>query len=136
MVDQTNAAISGRLLAEMADRKEIGAVPDRYCAAYETLDAERVRQLIPFATLSVLRSQLEPYKSLKCTVMSPPIFLRFDGSEPGSATITFKIRHVAEMKADGPPKTNDIAVTMALSRRERGTPWQIVRIEHQPVEAR
>ena len=136
MVDQTNAAISGRLLAEMADRKEIGAVPDRYCAAYETLDAERVRQLIPFATLSVLRSQLEPYKSLKCTVMSPPIFLRFDGSEPGSATITFKIRHVAEMKADGPPKTNDSAVTMALSRRERGTPWQIVRIEHQPVEAR
>ena len=136
MVDQPTAAISGRLLAEMADRKEIVALADRYCAAYETLDAERIRQLIPFAAMSLLRSQLEPYKSLKCTVMSPPIFLRFDGNEPGSATITFKIRQVAEMKADGRPQTSDIGVTMSVSRRERGTQWQIVRIEHQPVEAR
>lgn len=110
--------------AEERARTEITLLVQQYCSAYETLEVDSVRKLFPRVYLSVLRSQFESYTSLQCTLTGPLTLMVVDAGPNGRASVMYKMRHVIQMKAGGPPRIVDLAGMMTVSRSE-SAPWTI-----------
>jgi hypothetical protein len=121
-----NPAIS----ADEHAKQEIQVLVTNYCSSLETLQPERVKQLWPLAPVSILRDQFRQYKTLKCTITSPPKFERLDASDAGGAQVKFDVKEVIEMRSGGAPKTLETTATMVVSRMGFQRPWLIDRVRH------
>lgn len=113
-------------------KQEIGRLVNNYCAALGTLNPSVVRKLFHLDNERALRDQYKEYKSLKCTVASPPEYDRLDSSEAGGAQLKFGMKQATEMKSGGAPKSLEYIVTMVVSRRAFQSPWLIDRVIYEP----
>lgn len=102
-----------------------------YCAALDSLNPARVRGLFHLDNERELRTRYREYKSLKCTISSPPEFDRLDASEAGGAQLKFGMKQVLEMKSGGAPGPTEYIVTMVVSRKGFQTPWLIDRVNYE-----
>ena len=126
--DKPTAPIS----AEDHAKNEIQQLVSNYCLAYETLDANRVRTLFPLAPMDDLRHQFHDYKTLRCTISSPPKYDRLDPSAAGGAQLKFGMKQEIQMRSGGAPKVYETIVTMVASRPNFQSPWLIDRIRAEP----
>jgi hypothetical protein len=120
------------ITAEEHAKQEIAQLVKNYCAALATLRPERVRSLFHLDNERLLRDQYREYKSLKCTVSSPPEYDRLDASAAGAAQLKVGLKQAVEMRSGGAPKDHDFIVTMVVSRREFQSPWLIDRVLFEP----
>src|SRR4029453_18924740 len=109
-------------------KAEIKDLVNRYSSAYETLKAENIEKLFPQIRQTTLKEQFRQYKSLKCSITAPPEYDRLDASAAGGPQNKFGMKHVITMQSGGAPKTQELIVTMVLSRTEFQSPWVIDRV--------
>jgi hypothetical protein len=119
------------MTAEEHAKAEIAQLVRNYCAALETLHPATVRGLFHLDNERELRARYGEYKSLKCTLSSPPEFDRLDATEAGGAQLKFGMTQVLEMKSGGTPGPTDYIVTMVVSRRGFQSPWLIDRVSYE-----
>ena len=118
--------------AEDHAKNEIQQLVTNYCASLETLKPDRVKKLWPLAPVASLRDQFKDYKSLRCTITSPPKFDRLDASAAGGAQLKFGMKQEIEMRSGGAPKVYETIATMVVSRMNFQTQWLIDRVRHDP----
>jgi len=80
------------------------------------------------------KAQFSSYKSLKCTVTSPPEYDRITVNGVGGAQIKFGMKQEMAIKVGGQPAVAEQIVTMSVSRRDLQRPWLIdwVNVEPKP----
>lgn len=118
--------------AEDHARNEIGQLVTDYCSALQTLNADRVKKLWPLAPMATLRAQFHEYKSLRCTITSPPKFDRLDASPAGGAQVKFGMKQEIQMRSGGAPVVVETIGTMVVSRLNFQSAWLIDRVWHDP----
>jgi hypothetical protein len=118
--------------AEDHAKNEITQLVTNYCAAYETLQPDRIKQLFPLAPMAILRDQFRQYKTLKCTITSPPKFDRLDASAAGGAQVKFGMKQEIQMRSGGAPQVIETIATMVVSRTDFQAPWFVDRVRHDP----
>jgi hypothetical protein len=114
--------------AEDHAKDEIQRLVADYCASLETLDADRVKKLWPLAPMATLKMQFKTYKSLRCTITSPPKFDRLDASAAGGAQVKFGLKQQIVASSGGAPEVKEMDITMVVSRLNFQSAWQIDRI--------
>ena len=114
--------------AEDHAKQEIGQLVKNYCTALGTLNAANVRKQFHLDNERSLRDAYREYKSLKCTISSPPEYDRLDAREAGGAQLKFGMKQAVEMRSGGAPKVLEHVVTMVVSRRDFQSPWLIDRL--------
>jgi hypothetical protein len=114
--------------AEEHAKQEIGQLVKNYCAALSTLNAASVRKLFHIDNERSLRDQYREYKSLKCTVSSPPEYDRLDAIAAGAAQLKFGMKQVVEMRSGGAQRDHEFVVTTVVSRKDFQSPWLIDRV--------
>lgn len=114
--------------AEDHAKDEIQRLVTNYCASLETLDANRVKKLWPLAPMATLKMQFKTYKSLRCTITSPPKFDRLDASASGGAQVKFGLKQQILASSGGAPEVKEMEITMVVSRLNFQSAWQIDRI--------
>jgi hypothetical protein len=122
---------SAPITAEEHAKQEIGRLVKNYCTALNSLDPAKVRSLFHLDNERELRTRYKEYKSLKCTISSPPEFDRLDASEAGGAQLKFGMKQVLEMKSGGAPGPTEYIVTMVVSRKAFQSPWLIDRVNYE-----
>jgi hypothetical protein len=123
--------VAAPITQEEHAKQEIGRLVKNYCAALDSLNPARVRGLFHLDNERELRTRYREYKSLKCTISSPPEFDRLDASEAGGAQLKFGMKQVLEMKSGGAPGPTEYIVTMVVSRKGFQTPWLIDRVNYE-----
>jgi hypothetical protein len=118
--------------AEDHAKNEILQLVTNYCVALESLQADRVRKLWPLAPVGTLRDQFHEYKSLRCTITSPPKFDRLDASAAGGAQVKFGMKQEIQMRSGGAPDVKETIATMVVSRLNFQSQWLIDRVRHDP----
>jgi len=114
--------------AEDHAKQEIGQLVKNYCAALTTLNAATVRKLFHIDNERSLRDQYKEYKSLKCTVSSPPEYDRLDATAAGAAQLKFGMKQVVEMRSGGAQRDHEFVVTTVVSRKDFQSAWLIDRV--------
>ena len=114
--------------AEDHAKDEIQRLVTNYCASLETLDADRVKKLWPLAPMPTLKMQFKTYKSLRCTITSPPKFDRLDASASGGAQVKFGLKQQIQASSGGAPEVKEMEITMVVSRLNFQSAWLIDRI--------
>jgi hypothetical protein len=117
--------------AEEHAKEEILQLVKNYCTELGTLKPERIRTLFHLDNTRELRDRFKEYKSLKCTVSSPPEYDRLDARDAGAAQLKFGMKQAVEMKSGGAPATLELNVTMVVSRKDFQSPWLIDRLLHE-----
>jgi hypothetical protein len=112
-------------------RDEIGLLVKNYCTALDTLKPATIRGLFHLDNERELKEKFKEYKSLKCTVTSPPEYDRLDSREAGAAQLKFGMKQVIKMGSGGAPATIETIVTMVVSRKDFQSPWLIDRVFHE-----
>ena len=118
--------------AEDHAKDEIQRLVTNYCASLETLQPDRVKKLWPLAPMATLRDQFRQYKSLRCTITSPPKFDRLDASAAGGAQVKFGMKQEIQMRSGGAPVVYETIATLVASRTDFQSPWFIDRVRHDP----
>jgi hypothetical protein len=114
---------------EQHAKKEIEALVETYCAAFDTLDPKRIQAVFPLANVEVLNNQFKNYKSLRCSITSPLEYERFDVNRASGAQLRFGMKQTIVMKAGGAPSTSELNVTMRVARADAQKPWLIDRVD-------
>jgi len=114
--------------AEDHAKDEIQRLVTDYCASLETLNADRVKKLWPLAPMATLKMQFKTYKSLRCTITSPPKFDRLDASASGGAQVKFGLKQQIQASSGGAPEVKEMEITMVVSRLNFQSAWLIDRI--------
>jgi hypothetical protein len=117
--------------AEEHAKEEIGQLVKNYCAALDTMKPEAVRQLFHLDNVRELKAKFKEYKSLKCTLTSPPEYDRLDAGPAGAAQLKFGMKQAIKMSSGGAPSEQETTVTMLVSRKDFQSPWLIDRLEHE-----
>jgi len=117
--------------AEDHAKEEIGQLVKNYCAALDTMKPEAVRQLFHLDNVRELKAKFKEYKSLKCTLTSPPEYDRLDAGPAGAAQLKFGMKQAIKMSSGGAPSEQETTVTMLVSRKDFQSPWLIDRLEHE-----
>jgi hypothetical protein len=117
--------------AEDHAKKEIAQLVNNYCAALQTLKPASVRSLFHLDNERELKEKYKEYKSLNCTVTSPPEYDRLDASPAGGAQLKFGMKQTVKMASGGAPQTIETTVTMVVSRKDFQSPWLIDRVSHE-----
>jgi hypothetical protein len=94
----------------------------QYCAAHDLLDLKALRVVYPKAQES-MRRQFDDYKTMECTLASPPEFSELD-AVGGSATVQVGIKQVVKYKI-GKDAVVNWATTLMLVRPEPRGKWFI-----------
>jgi hypothetical protein len=119
--------------AEAHAKKEIDALPKRYCAALETMQPDRLKELYPQVNVASHKELFRQYKSLKCTVTGPPEYERIEAENPaGFGQIKVGIKQELQMKSGGAPTVQELVYTMVVSRLNLNSPWVIDRLQVAP----
>jgi Divergent InlB B-repeat domain len=121
------------LTAEEHAKKEIDSLANRYCAALEALNPDRLKELFPQVNVASHRELFRQYKSLKCTVTAKPEYERLDAANPaGFGQIKVGIKQELQMKTGGAPTVQELVYTMVVSRLTLNSPWVIDRLQVAP----
>ena len=121
------------ITAEQHAMNAIERLVKNYCAALETLKADRVKEWFPLAPEADLRGQFSQYKSLKCTPTLPLKYERLDARPAGAARVAFEMKKVIQWKRKGGvPETQETIVTINVSRKDGSSDWQIDFVRHEP----
>jgi hypothetical protein len=128
----TDKPAEAPISAEQHATNEIQQLVTNYCASLETLQADRVKKLWPLAPMSTLRDQFRQYKSLRCTITSPPKFDRLDARAAGGAQVKFGMKQEIQRRSGGAPIVQETIVTLVASRTDFQSPWLIDRVRHDP----
>ena len=118
--------------AEDHAKKEITELVSKFCTAYESRDPDVVQKLWPLAPMPVLHDQFRQYKTLRCTITSPPKFDRLDARPAGGAQLEFGMKQEIEMRSGGAPQVRETIVTMVVSRIDFQNPWLVDRVRARP----
>jgi hypothetical protein len=116
--------------AEEHAKKEILQLVNDYCAALGTLKPDKVRSLFHLDNTRDLKAGFKEYKSLKCTVASPPEYDRFNAGAAGGAQLKFGMKQAIQMASGGAPNTKEYVVTMLVSRQDFQSAWLIDRVQY------
>ena len=111
-----------------AKKNEIPALLKEYCAALESLDPKRVKEVYPAANLDLYRRAFEPYKALKCAMAEEPKYASLDGTK-GTAQLEVGVKQMIEYRRGDAPEAMELITTMTLSRPEARTTWRIVKLQ-------
>lgn len=114
--------------AEEHAKQEIGQLVKNYCAALNTLKPATIRSLFHLDNERELKDKFKEYKSLKCSLSSPPEYDRLDARPEGAAQVKFGMKQAVDMKSGGAPKALDLLVTMVVSRKDFQSAWLIDRV--------
>jgi hypothetical protein len=115
--------------AEAHAKKEIDLLPKRYCAALETMQPDRLKELFPQVNVASHKELFRQYRSLKCTVTAPPEYERLEAENPaGFGQIKVGIKQELQMKTGGAPTVQELVYTMVVSRLNLSSPWVIDRL--------
>ena len=117
--------------AEEHAKDEILQLVNNYCAALGTLKPDKVRALFHIDNERDLKAKFKEYKSLKCTVASPPEYDRFNAGAAGGAQLKFGMKQAIQMASGGAPATKELIVTMLVSRQDFQSPWLIDRVQYE-----
>jgi hypothetical protein len=117
--------------AEEHAKDEILQLVNNYCAALGTLKPDKVRSLFHLDNERDLKAKLKEYKSLKCTVASPPEYDRLNAGAAGGAQLKFGMKQAIQMASGGAPSTKELIVTMLVSRQDFQSPWLIDRVQYE-----
>lgn len=120
------------ITAEDHAKNEIEQLVNAYCQSLETLDPKRVQKWFPLAQMGELRDEFRQYKSLRCTITSPPKYDRLDAIGAGGAQLKFGMKQEIQMRSGGAPVVLETIVTMVTSRANFQSPWLIDRVRHEP----
>jgi hypothetical protein len=111
-----------------AKKNEIPVLLKQYCAALESLDPKRVKEIYPDASLDLYKRAFEPYRSLKCTMAEEPKYASLDGTK-GTAQLEVGVKQMIEYRRGDAPEAMEFITTMTLSRPEARTTWRIVKLQ-------
>jgi len=121
------------ITAEQHAMNAIERLVKNYCAALETLKADRVKEWFPLAPEADLRGQFSQYKSLKCTPTLPLKYELLVAGPAGAARVAFEMKKVIQWKRKGGvPETQETIVTINVSRKDGSSDWQIDFVRHEP----
>jgi hypothetical protein len=118
------------ITADEFARSEILRIVNGYCAAYDSMQPAKIKQLYPQADLHDLSRQFREYKSLKCTVTSPPEYDLLNSGPNGAAQIRFGMKQAMVFKVGGQPDAQETIVSMHLSRGPFQSDWTIDSAKH------
>lgn len=118
--------------AEDHAKNEIQQLVNSYCAALETRNPKEVRKLFPLAPMDDLRTEFSTWKSLRCTISSPPAYDRLDASAAGGAQLKFGMKQELRGNSGGAPDVKELIITMVVSRKNFQSRWLIDRIQADP----
>lgn len=120
--------VAAPISAEDHAKNEIQTLVNNYCLALDSRDPNRIKKLFPLAPMADYRAQFDQYKSIRCTLTSPPKYDRIDASEAGGAQLKFGMKQELGSRSGGAPQVLDLIVTMVTSRKDFQSPWLIDRI--------
>ncbi len=100
-----------------------------YCAAYESLDADALKQVFPKASNTV-RDQFRDLNSVECTLALPPQFVQLDPTA-GTAKVQVDVKQTFDRKVGGIQKQETTATVTLLRPQPRGN-WYIDTMFHKP----
>jgi hypothetical protein len=118
--------------AEAHAKKEIDQLIKNYCAALETLQPNKLKELFPQVDVATHRELFRQYKSLKCSLAGDLEYERLDASPAGFAQVKAEIKQQLEMKSGGAPKVAELIYTLRVSRLSNSSPWMIERLQVVP----
>jgi hypothetical protein len=121
--------VAAPMSAEDHAKNEIQKLVNDYCKALDTRDPKVVRTLFPLAPMADLHAQFDQYKSLRCTLTSPPAYDRLDASASGGAQLKFGMKQQLQSRSGGAPQVLELIITMVASRKDFNSPWLIDRIQ-------
>lgn len=120
------------MTAEDHAKAEIQTLVTNYCLALESRDPKRVQKLFPLANMADLRTEFSEYKSLRCTITSPPAYDRLDATGAGGAQFKFGMKQEIVESTGGAPVVAETIVTMVVSRQDFQHPFHIDSVLHEP----
>ena len=119
--------------AEAHAKKELESLPKRYCAALETLQPDRLKDVFPQVNVASHKELFRQYKSLRCTVTGAPEYERLEATNPaGFGQLKVGIKQEIQMKSGGAPTVQELVYTMVVSRLAFNSPWVIDRLQVAP----
>lgn len=121
--------VAAPISAEDHAKNEIQTLVNNYCLALSSRDPNRVKALFPLAPMADLHAQFDQYKSLRCTLTSPPAYDRLDASPAGGAQLKFGMKQELQSRSGGAPQTLELIITMVVSRKDFQSKWFIDRIQ-------
>ena len=113
--------------ADVTAKSQIEELLTKYCAAYDQLELQALKQIFPKAP-EVLRNQFRQYKAMQCTLTGPPEYQELDPIG-GTAKLQVGIKQAYDLKVGG-EKVSNLTAHLALSRPQPRGDWFIDAARH------